>query len=120
MAEREYLLMVAEPTKELHRSLAQLHAGTKQEFSPRVLVVGFDQGPAKLRSLPKVTVVVSSDEPEAVNPHLDVLSVSERLQVEAWRDRNLGLHDDAKTPGDGLPWDAPGFEAPDPEWARHV
>lgn len=40
------------------------------------------------------------------------LTAAERLFVAAWELRSSGLHPGPRV-GEGLPWDAPGFEPPD-------
>ena len=51
--------------------------------------------------------VVESGDPGV----LDELDAGARLFVDAWRSRPL---DKPERPGDGLPWDAEGFQPPDP------
>lgn len=122
MAELEYLVVLDESAKPAAEKLEHLRALVRQEFSDRVVVVGPEDGEVALRKLSHVEAVVSSDEPNAVYRLLADLTSSERLQVEAWRDRKLGStsDDEGKRPGDGRAWDDPDFEPPDPPWARHV
>jgi hypothetical protein len=46
---------------------------------------------------------------------LDALDPGTRLFVDAWRDRRS---DKSARPGEGQPWDAPGFEPPGPPTPR--
>jgi hypothetical protein len=45
---------------------------------------------------------------------LDELDDGARLFVEAWRTQRSAASATRDRAGDGLPWDAPGFEPPDP------
>lgn len=120
MSEAEYLVILDEPASEM---LRHLHAAVRQEFSDRVVVVGPEDGEVALRKLPHVEAVVSSSEPKGVDRLLADFTPSERLQVEAWRDRKLlasTSEDEWRHPGDGRAWDDPNFEPPDPPWATHV
>jgi hypothetical protein len=45
---------------------------------------------------------------------LDELDDGARLFVDAWRSASPAATETRARPGDGLPWDAPGMEPPDP------
>jgi hypothetical protein len=91
----------------------QLSAGYRvsQVASPRVVVVEGSPGAlAGLRSIPGVTVVTGSDTPPGLTEGLDE---GEALFVAAWLSRSKE-GPPKQRPGEGLPWDAPGFLPPDP------
>lgn len=79
-----------------------------QRLPPRLIVVS---GPRRaiqaLRAQPGVLAVTDGEAPAEV---LDDLSGTERLFAAAWAVRRRPKD----RPGDGLDWDAPGFQAPDP------
>lgn len=80
-----------------------------QVASDRVFAIE-DPGPertAALRALPDVFVGVGDQPPAAVTAGLNE---RERLWIEAWSRRA----EPKRRAGQGRPWDAPGFEPPDP------
>ena len=82
-----------------------------QSASPRVVVIEAGPGEAgRLRAIPGVKVVTAGELP---SEGMEGLDDGEALFVEAWVSRinELPLK---QRPGEGLPWDAPGFIPPDP------
>lgn len=106
---REFLIMLSDARtettlRELRSRAAVLHAA-----SPRVVVVNANlEEAATLRSLPGVTGVFDRNVPSDV---LESLEEGEALFVAAWESRQEGR--EKVRPGEGLPWDASGFEPPD-------
>ena len=82
----------------------------QQVVSHRVLVVEGNSGElAELKQIPGVSVIASGDAAPGVTEKLDE---GESLFVTAWISR---MKEGPKNrSGDGLNWDAPGFEPPDP------
>jgi hypothetical protein len=82
---------------------------------PRVTVLraGADAVPAIARASRLAIARGDDDRVEVVGDDsvLGELDDGARLFVEAWRSQARATSD---RPGDGLPWDAPGFEPPDP------
>ncbi len=79
-----------------------------QRLPPRLAVVtGDDDDLTALQHLPGVVAVVESSVSASAR---DELNPTERLFVEAW----LRRQQPKVRPGEGLPWDAPGFLPPDP------
>ena len=79
-----------------------------QSMSPRVmLVVGSGGGMRRLRTRPGVEVI-EGDLPARA---LEWLDPEETLFARAWLS---GRAKPGVRHGEGLPWDAPGFEPPDP------
>lgn len=79
-----------------------------QHVPPRlVLVEGEPNVIDRLRELPGVRSVFR---PEDDMGEIGDLSEHERLFVDGWRLRGQPK----ERPGDGLPWDAPGYLPPDP------
>jgi hypothetical protein len=77
-----------------------------QHQPPRLAVVEADDAAgAALRSVPEVMGVGEPDLPDDVRAEL---TDTERLFADAWV---LGRQPKTR-PGDGLAWDAPGFEPP--------
>ncbi len=77
-------------------------------LSPRVLVVEGDRDfAAAITEMPGVELATTEPVPQGV---VDRLTEVEAAQVAAWNSR---LRQDKKVrPGDGLSWDAEGFEPP--------
>ena len=76
-----------------------------QQLPPRLAVMEAEDA-AGLRGAPGVIAVGDPDLPDDVRAGL---SDAERLFADAWV---LGRRPKVR-PGEGLPWDAPGFEPPD-------
>lgn len=75
---------------------------------PRLVVADLDDGQADaLRRLPSTEAVVSGPD-EPLPPSLDE---GEQLFARGWQQRSRG--GEKERPGEGLPWDAPGFLPPD-------
>jgi hypothetical protein len=108
VAVEQALVLVTEPDEE--DALEHPAGGVKvvQRASSRVaLVEGPVAGIRKLAALPGVEVI-EDDIPDSL---LEQLSRTEALFARAWERRQ---HAHAKErPGEGLAWDAPGFEPPD-------
>lgn len=83
----------------------------RQIASPRVFAVEANQSElARLRTLPGVTIVTpGGDAPPEISEKLDE---GEKLFVAAWSSRfQEGAAKQRR--GEGLSWDAPGFQPPD-------
>jgi hypothetical protein len=76
-----------------------------QSLPPRLALVAIPDGWAPA-AVPGATWY-EDDVPPTV---LDSLTDTERMFVAAWQARRAGK----RRPGDGLPWDSPGFQPPDP------
>lgn len=86
------------------------HAVVLQWLPPRIAIVRLRAGLPPAQAVPG-----TSWYPDAVPESVDLTS-TERLFVDAW----LSRREPKTRPGDGLPWDTPGMEAPDwPEEPRH-
>lgn len=108
---REVLVVIGE--QRAAEAFKQLSSGysVRQVASPRVVVVDGSVGVlAGLRSIPGVTVVTRGDAPSGLTEGLDE---GEALFVAAWLSRSEE-GPPKQRPGEGLPWDAPGFLPPDP------
>ncbi|HWN73464.1 MAG TPA: hypothetical protein VNN15_06630 [Solirubrobacterales bacterium] len=80
-----------------------------QALSDRVFAIEEPnpQRVAELEEMPGVLLCAKGSEPSRIPPEL---TEEERLWIDAW-----GLRTEQKQrPGEGLSWDAPGFEPPDP------
>jgi hypothetical protein len=80
-----------------------------QQVSPRVFVIQRPADPATLRALPGVLGVAEGRVPAELLSDLDE---TETLFAQAWSER--ASMRSKQRPGEGLPWDAPGFTPPDP------
>jgi hypothetical protein len=105
----EFLLILdsvtaAEAQEQLHRTHRVTQVG-----SPRVVVVAVspEETPPS-PSTPGVVTVSSGSLPPDIFEELDE---QEALFVAAWASRMTGPEKQRR--GEGLPWDAPGFEPPD-------
>ena len=79
-----------------------------QRLPPRLAVVTGDEDDlAALQQVPGVVAVIEGSVPESARAELDP---TERLFVDAW----LKRQQPKVRPGEGLPWDAPGYLPPDP------
>jgi hypothetical protein len=99
------VLVVAADTPTGREALADLRIRglVTQLLPPRLaLVAPGAGGPDELAGTPGISV--HADTP----PELDDPTEAERLFVEAWLSRRAGK----RRRGDGLPWDAPGFQPP--------
>lgn len=79
-----------------------------QVASPRLAVVVAAEG--ALEAIDGVAEVAGAG--ESLQDEI-ALTDAERLFADAWAQRT-GDVSGAERPGDGLPWDAPGFTPPDP------
>ena len=105
---REMLLVVDPVAPDLPERLAPF-VTVDQRLPPRLLVVRGEADRLDHASrLPGVVAAIVDRLPERV---LDQLDPTERLFAQAWV---AGRRPKVGRPGDGLPWDAPGFEPPDP------
>ena len=88
-----------------------------QVAPPRLAVVERppDTREPELRDTPGVVAVAGPEVPEDFKQGL---SPEEALFVAAWERRMREPKSDGR-PGDGLPWDAPGFSPPDPQAPDH-
>jgi len=80
----------------------------KHRLPPRIAVVAVDS--SDLESIAHMDGVVAVCTAPIPGPVADILDPTERLFVEAWAS---GQTPKVSRPGDGLPWDAPGFQPPD-------
>jgi hypothetical protein len=105
-----------------HDEAANALARLREKFSvtqvapPRLAVVERppDTLEPELRDTPGVVAVAG---PEVPDDFKQGLSPEEALFVAAWERRMQEPKSDR--PGDGLPWDAPGFSPPDPQAPDH-
>lgn len=81
-------------------------ARVRQRYGERVLVVAAETAP-RLLGLAGATVFLPGTAGAEPPPHASEI---ERMGVEAWNARVASAG--KSRPGDGLSWDAPGFEAP--------
>lgn len=106
---RSVLVLLSEEAPS--QSLRQLRAQYRvtEEAPPRLIVVAADRGDIEqLRTAPGIVAVIEDAIPTNV---LESLSEAERLYADAWEARRqMGKK---RRPGDGLSWDAEGFEPPD-------
>ena len=103
--EGELLVLIdAEAFAETLRSL-RATATVSHVLRPNLAVVS-GASPDEVRGIPGVREVAAGDLPDET---LAALDDTARTFVDAWRDR---LRPRARR-GDGLSWDAPGFEPPD-------
>jgi hypothetical protein len=106
---REFLIVLSDARTETTLHELRSRFAVTHAASPRVVVVNADrEEAATLRSLPGVTGVFDRNVPGDV---LESLDESEALFVAAWESRQEGR--EKVRPGEGLPWDASGFEPPD-------
>jgi hypothetical protein len=84
------------------------HWPIAQVLPPRIAVVRLSPEAIRMRGgeSPEVRVLEHPEEAAAIDPPL---GDGERLFVDAWFHSRQPK---ARRPGDGLPWDAPGFEPP--------
>jgi hypothetical protein len=102
--DKDVLVVVAD-TAAGRKALADLRTRgvVTQLLPPRLALVGAGaRGAVELADTPGISV--HADTP----PELDDPTEAERLFVDAWLSRRAGK----RRPGDGLPWDAPGFQPP--------
>lgn len=108
---RELLVIITGDRADESFKQVSANFNVKQAASNRVAVVEGDQSvSAQLKTIPSVTVVPAGDIPSALAEKLDE---GESLFVSAWVSRTKE-GTSKKRPGEGLSWDAPGFEPPDP------
>jgi hypothetical protein len=88
-----------------------------QVAPPRLAVVEQQPGThePELRDTPGVVAVAG---PEVSDDFTQGLSPEEALFVAAW-ERRMQETKSEDRPGEGLPWDAPGFSPPDPQAPDH-
>jgi hypothetical protein len=91
-------------------STSTLNLDVVESASPRVFVVHADEQTAEsLEEHEGVNLFKPDDNlPEEL---INSLSTAERLFVAGWQQRHQMQN--KKRPGEGRPWDAPGFEPPD-------
>lgn len=104
----EWLVVLDEPAELAHAAL-DAYGRVTQRVSPRLLVLGnlADKCAPELATIEGVLAVATEALPPEV---LDRLNDDERLWAAAWAQRRKPKD----RPGDGLDWDAEGFEAPGP------
>jgi hypothetical protein len=90
-----------------------LIAPVTQALPPRLALVDVALADAaEILAQPYTVGVYAGPPPAGV---LATLDLAERIFVDAWLARvQLALGGAGPPPGDGLPWDAPGYEPPDP------
>lgn len=113
MAAEPVQLLVVLDEDEADAALERLRGAFRvtQVAHPRLAVVETTRGAgqASLRAIPGVVEVAGADVPAEL---MDSLRPEEELFVMAWSRRMTeGLR--KERPGEGLPWDAPGFTPPD-------
>lgn len=100
----EHLLVVDEPERfEAIVAAVGATAPVIQQLPPRLAIVA---SPASGQQLPQVSGATWYREGAAIDERL---SAEELLFVTAWRQRRRTKD----RPGEGLPWDAPGYQPPD-------
>lgn len=111
LGKQELLVIVTtDRTEEMFRQISARYK-VQQVASPRVMIVEGDESElAELKQIPGVTDVSTGTVPPEIANKLDE---GEALFVAAWISRNTG-EQKKQRPGEGLSWDAPGFEPPDP------
>ena len=103
--ERELLVVLA-PGADSAQAISLAGGRVTQRLSDRIsLAVVPDGARETLASRPHVLSIYDEDVPDAVRDELDE---GERMFVDAWRERARPK----QRKGEGLSWDAPGFEAP--------
>jgi hypothetical protein len=88
-------------------------APVSQDCPPRLALVPLPaSAAARLADLPFVVGVYATAPPAGI---LAILGDAEKIFVAAWMERvDQASHPgDDQRPGEGLPWDAPGYEPPD-------
>ena len=100
------LILPAEQAEKLLASLGKTLTIT-QRFPPRLVIV---EGPsarlAGLKRLPAIVVLAEGPVPQHIR---DQLTNHEQLFVDGWM---AGRKSKGMRPGEGLPWDAEGYEPP--------
>jgi hypothetical protein len=105
MSRRAEALLELEPGAKLDDAVGP-HVDIHQRLPPRLVIVAADEEALRgLESNPKVRAVFTGDVPQET---LERLDEPERLFAGGWNERRRPK----QRPGDGLPWDAPGFDAP--------
>lgn len=114
-AAREYHRLVTSPRAEALLELrpgapldavVHPHVEIHQRLPPRLAIVTADEeGLRALERKPEVRAVFTGDVPPEALARLDE---PERLFAAGWNER----HRPKKRRGEGLPWDAPGFDPP--------
>jgi hypothetical protein len=109
VAQQEVLAVITDAEGE--QALRHLANGLRitQRVSPRVaLVTGPEAGIRKLAATSGIEIVDRNLSVDA----LERLDQTEALFAKAWRQRTADAAEVRR--GDGLAWDAPGYEPPDP------
>lgn len=103
------LVIVQDDQAESAMARVGLVARIAQRLPPRLAIIEIDPGEVeRVRSVEGVRALYDDTVSETV---LQQLTPAERLFAEAWaRSRQAR----PSRPGDGLPWDAEGFQPPDP------
>lgn len=105
----ERLVVLADDAADAALAELRSYGRVTQVASRRLVVLESEEDPAVLGSLPGVVVSTASELPVEVASGLDE---GEALFASAWSSR---MRQETKTrPGEGLSWDAPGFQPPDP------
>lgn len=103
--ERELLVLMTSGA-DATEAVAAAHGRISQRLGDRLALAMVPASALDaLRSRNDVVNVYDEDVPEVATEDLDE---AERIFVNAWRKRRHVK----ERPGDGLPWDSPGFEAP--------
>lgn len=92
--------------REYSVAAAEALASVRQRFGDRVLIVSSDDE-HRFRAIPGVSLIASGDQVMDLPPGL---SETEELGIATWNIRREVAN--KSRPGDGLRWDATGFEAP--------
>lgn len=104
---REALIIVEGPDPDAVLARVSEFVRVTQRLPPRLAIVtGEGDQLDAVRNLPRVIGVFEGAVPE---PTIEQLNPTERLFAEAWA---VGRQPKPFRPGEGLPWDAEGFEAP--------
>ena len=106
---RSFLALLREGAAAQHVERLQSRYRVINMLRPRVLVLEIDDdAAARLREDPDIAGVFDREAPADV---VDQLPADARLFVNAWIQQQATK--DKQRRGDGLSWDAPGFEPPD-------
>jgi hypothetical protein len=112
----EYLVLLDESESASSLDGLRARGAVRQVASPRLVVFSADRTrDVSVQSLPGVIAACTGSVPTELLARLDD---SEALFASAWALRHAETAPKQR-PGEGLSWDAPGFQAPDPPGSAH-
>ena len=117
LAQREVLILVTPARREAVTQALERFGTVSAIASPRLIVLDHSNGEVEeIRAMEGV--LLASDQPvplplapQELDSQEQALEEGESLFIAAWNERRSGVP--KKRIGDGLPWDAEGFEPPD-------